>query len=530
VSSLVSRVASRFIAALLTSSGAALVGYINSAAGSVYRTVLAKLTDSLWVEDFGAVGDGVTNDGPALQAAIDSGRRVRMRDVTYATTQTLIGRTRMSLIGGIRERTIIKATAAMTCVLSFPSGNIYSNVTLKRFKLDANALAPRCLEMIAATQGVIDGIEIDIAARGATTTQVYLEKVEYFTLKLVANGGTIPLRMVQCFTGDVHPNSVIYNGSTYVVSLEDCAKTSVVGARLFNNPPGSGGTNGTAILRAKGGRGVTIERCIFEPQGAGNVTAEVILEDIPASDMAGFRFINNSFEGVGDTKTACVILGDSGASSGSVFNTLFEFNTFIKPAAGTTMLWYDQYETRLVANTEKVAYATAIHADVSITYAGASPYYIEDLPGVFRTAIQPKAGIKFAAAQVSSADPNTLDDYQEENVTLTITGSTGNPTTPTAVGGFDAPLTKVGRFVHLKHNFGAVNWAAPGTGTFRINLPFAVNGMAKVQGTLFTTAVVGEMNGTILTLYPVGSGTALTWAAIAAGGSLIIDITGQAAT
>jgi len=55
-------------AALAASSGASLIGYIQSVS-AVAETVQTKLRESVSVKDFGAVGDGTTNDTAAIQAA-----------------------------------------------------------------------------------------------------------------------------------------------------------------------------------------------------------------------------------------------------------------------------------------------------------------------------------------------------------------------------------------------------------------------------------------------------------------------------
>lgn len=62
------------------------VTFIQSGTGAVNRTVQAKLRETVSVKDFGAVGDGVTDDTAAIQAAIDTVNNVHFPPGTYKVT------------------------------------------------------------------------------------------------------------------------------------------------------------------------------------------------------------------------------------------------------------------------------------------------------------------------------------------------------------------------------------------------------------------------------------------------------------
>jgi len=90
-------------------SGSSLVGFIQDGTGAVARTVQDKGRESVSVKDFGAVGDGVTDDAAAIQAALDAssgGGTVYVPAGTYLCTAQLIHKSGVEIVG--QGRAVIK--------------------------------------------------------------------------------------------------------------------------------------------------------------------------------------------------------------------------------------------------------------------------------------------------------------------------------------------------------------------------------------------------------------------------------------
>ena len=93
-------------------------GFIQEGTGAVQRTVESKLQDVVSVKDFGAVGDGVTDDTVAIQNAINAvglagGGTVFLPAGVYLTSNTLtISDSGIGLMGAGNTQTTIKGNFA----------------------------------------------------------------------------------------------------------------------------------------------------------------------------------------------------------------------------------------------------------------------------------------------------------------------------------------------------------------------------------------------------------------------------------
>ena len=215
-----------------SSAGTSKVGFLQAGTGAQARTAQAKLRDTISVKDFGAVGDGVTDDTAAIQAAFDyavqNGIGVYFPGAKYRTTSELVidrsfspldptqgGRYGVALTGDGALASMISSDHAGICIryIGGPSSGIH-------FQFGIDGL---CITQPANTNvpGSI-GLKIE---RGAFI-QIRNFDISWFEYGLYCEGvlssnfsdGTIRLNKYgfrfERGSSNSHPNNITWKGIT----------------------------------------------------------------------------------------------------------------------------------------------------------------------------------------------------------------------------------------------------------------------------------------------------------------------------
>lgn len=194
--------------------------------GSYPQTVETKLAETLSVKDFGAVGDGSTDDATAIQAALDAVPETGslfFPSGTYIVGQTLVINTDNITVYG---DAVIKAKNAVSFTTILNASN-RTGVTIKGLDLDANgpnrasvqATTYSCLNVGATTDCLVDSVTCR-NSRGFGGSAV----------ALAASGGgdgVLRLRVTGCrflncgVTANDHPSDGIFLRGRYS-KIDNC--------------------------------------------------------------------------------------------------------------------------------------------------------------------------------------------------------------------------------------------------------------------------------------------------------------------
>ena len=201
------------VATLAASGGSALVGFLQAGTGATARTVQAKLRDAVSVKDFGAVGDGVTDDTAALVAAgviAAAGTPVYFPKGTYLTSSPLNFTTLVRLIGEPGAR--IKLTASASYVLRIGVAASYMHGSdVRDLILDGNGFATDGLYLNNLISANFDNIQVtNVTRAGLYLSWAQLCNFKNFTVSNnVETFTTTPVNGILADTSSCSANTFI---------------------------------------------------------------------------------------------------------------------------------------------------------------------------------------------------------------------------------------------------------------------------------------------------------------------------------
>lgn len=110
--------------------------FLQDGAGAVARTYVNKAKDIVAVTDFGAVGDGISDDSLALQNALNTGRSIHFtQNLNYLISKTLILSSNTVINGNNSSIIVNKSWADEAAMFAI---NKQTNITLENFIFNAN--------------------------------------------------------------------------------------------------------------------------------------------------------------------------------------------------------------------------------------------------------------------------------------------------------------------------------------------------------------------------------------------------------
>ena len=345
--------------ATAVSAGSRLSGFRQTGTGATARTVDAKLKDIVSVKDFGAVGDGTTDDTAAIDLAIASGAdNIYFPMGTYMTTGNHTVTTQ-KLYGSNRLSSIIKKISGTNTIIkllntSTMSGQI-SDLTLDGSSLEGHGLFVGNAVYASSYQGLSENLIIKNI--GTTPSTVNISAIT-----LATNGQVTTSTAHGLAIGDVVTMKDIQGvDSTHLTSINKITNA------------GTGGTPGTYTgvqLTYVSGETATTYPIATIVVSAGGIVSSVTITTAPTGYMErNYSVLTCNLASIGNVSAFEVEVVPYGSVSRSLLNATIQVKAVGSSTTFTTIYNTTGFSAYVSGGTvEKASYGICV-AENTPTYS-----------------------------------------------------------------------------------------------------------------------------------------------------------------
>ena len=180
-----------------------LTVFTPSGTGAVPTTVQAKLRESVSVKDFGAVGDGVTDDTAAIQSAINAAiatkKTLLLNSGIYKITSSLSVSGNLWVIGEGRDCSVIESFASGSVIVCAAWGGKITGIS------------------VYVNSALGNGIEVGTNSRNCAIEDVYVQLRNAYMS--TSTGAGIFLNAIVGFSGGITIHTSYVLGFKYGISM-----------------------------------------------------------------------------------------------------------------------------------------------------------------------------------------------------------------------------------------------------------------------------------------------------------------------